>query len=271
MLSHSQDERYIELSAAIEDYLMGKENFGIDPRIFQILDNADSSESEIAGIEKMIDVNIAVRLRNMANSAYYGMMRRGEVNNFNDVITALGMRPSKQFIMAISLFSRLGEEYKHLEIESFATSLFAKMIAEQMSLIQSAKEKAEIGGLFLNVGKLVIAMYETKHRIKIEPSFVENYHRIFAVKIIEKFNLPEFLETIITEERLKLDHNSFSIQGIVYLAQSLVEKIIRKHGIIEIKSPMPELKDNLEVTIGSIMADYFSLIGMGKYLKVIPY
>jgi HD-like signal output (HDOD) protein len=271
MLSHSQEEQYRELSAAIEDYLMEKENFGIDPRIFQILDNADSSESEIASIEKMIDVNIAVRLRSMANSVYYGMMRRGNVNNFSDVITALGMRPSKQFIIAIALFSRLGEEHKHLEIESFAISLFAKMIAEQMSLVQSAREQAEIGGLFLNIGKLVIAMYGTKHRVDIEPSFVENYHRCIAVKMIETFNLPDYLETIITEDRLVLKKNSFSIRGIVYLAQALVEKIMREHGIIEVKSPMPESKDNLEVTIGLLMADYFNLMGMGKYLKVIPY
>ncbi len=271
MLSHGQEEQYRELYAAIEDYLMSKENLGIDPRIFRILDNTDSSEREIAGIERMIDVNIAVRLRNMANSVYYGMIRRGKVNNFSDVITALGMRPSKQFIIAIALFSRLGEEHKRLEIESFAISLFAKMIAEQMSLVQSAREKAEIGGLFLNVGKLVIAMYETRYKIKIEPSFVENYHRSFAVKMIEKFNLPDYLEAVIMEDRLVLKKNSFSIRGIVYLAQSLVEKIIREHGIIEIKSPMPESRDNLEVTAGVIMTDYFNLMGMGKYLRVIPY
>jgi hypothetical protein len=89
--------------------------------------------------------------------------------------------------------------------------------------------------------------------------------------MIETFNLPDYLETIITEDRLVLKKNSFSIRGIVYLAQALVEKIMREHGIIEIKSPMPELKDNLEFTIGLLMADYFNLIGMGKYLKVIPY
>lgn len=266
-----QENQDRALSDAIENYLMEEEHFGIDPRIFSILDNPDSSEKEIAGIEKMIDVSIAVRLRNMANSVYYGMMLRGKARNFSDVIMALGMRPAKLFIIAIALFSKLGEEEKRLEIESFAISLFSKIIAEQMGLIPSAKEKAEIGGLFLNVGKLVIAAYKAKNMIEIEPSFVETHHRHFAAKIIEKFNLPDFLESVVTEEWLSLNKNSFSIQGIVYLAQALVEKIINEHGIIEIKSPVPDVKNNLEVTLGLIIYDYFNLIGMGKFVKIINY
>jgi hypothetical protein len=49
----------LELIQKIENHIMTVGNFGIDPRIFHILDNIDSSEKEIAGIEKMIDANLA--------------------------------------------------------------------------------------------------------------------------------------------------------------------------------------------------------------------
>jgi hypothetical protein len=59
------------------------------------------------------------------------------------------------------------------------------------------------------------------------------------------------------------------VTGIAYLAKSLVEKLIRDFGMIELKSPMPDVVDNLETTIGLKIMEYFSLIGLGQYLRVI--
>lgn len=266
MTIDNQEE--LDLSEKIEEYLMNEENFGINPRIFSILDNVDSSEKEIAGIEKMIDLKIALRLRSMANSVFFGMQRRGKLTSFYDVITSLGMKPAKLFIIAMTLFSRLGGKHRQLEVESFAISQFARIIAEQMDLSPSAREDAEIGGLFLHLGKVAIAIYGTAKDIDFFPAFIERNHRKFAVKTIEKFALPEFLVEVITEDRLVLRKNSFSAKGVVYLSQALVEKIIHDFGIIEIKSPMPNIWDNLESTLGLKISEYFNLIGLGKYLKI---
>ncbi len=269
MESRSTENQERELLAAIEEYLAGEGHFGIDPRVLPILDSLDSSKIEIAGIEEMIDKMISVRLRNMAGSVYHGIMRRGKAKSFNDVVALLGMQPTKIFIVAMALFSRLGTEHALLEIESFATSLFARMIAEQMGFDQSSREKAELGGLFLNLGKVVIATYQVRSRTGIEPAFVEKYHQYLASEIIARFNLPEYLGDCIREDRLVLQKRCFSVEGIVYLARSLVEKIIDEFGIIEIKCPMPDVKDNLDVTLGSIIAEHFSLIGLGKFVRVI--
>lgn len=270
MGSGSTENQDRELLAAIDEYLAGEDHFGIDPRVLPILDSLDSSKREIAGIEEMIDKMISVRLRNMANSVYHGVMRRGNAKKFTDVVASLGMRPAKIFIVAMALFSRLGAEHELLELKSFATSLFARMIAEQMGFDQSSREKAELGGLFLNLGKVVIATYQVRSRTAIEPAFVEKYHQYFAAEIIARFNLPEYLSDFIQEGRLVLQQRSFSVKGIVYLAQCLVEKIIDQFGVIEIKSPMPEVRDNLDVTLGSIISDHFNMIGLGKFVKVIP-
>lgn len=267
--SGSTEDQDRELLAAVEEYLAGEDHFGIDPRVLPILDNLDSSKTEIASIEEMIDEMICVRLRNMANSVYYGVTRRGKVKTFTDVIASLGTRPAKFFIVAMALFSRLGEEHELLELKSFAISLFARMIAEQMSFDPSSREKAELGGLFLNLGKVVIAAYQVKSRTHIEPAFVEKYHQYFAAEIIVRFNLPEYLRNLTQEERFVLHQRTFSVQGIVYLAQCLVEKIVDQFGRIEIKSPMPEIRDNLETTLGSIISEHFNMIGMGKFVKVI--
>jgi HD-GYP domain-containing protein (c-di-GMP phosphodiesterase class II) len=253
----------------IENYIMKGEIIGIDPRVFRILDNPDSAEAEIVGIEKMIDVRLALRLRNMANSVYYGMHRHGTVNKFNDVITSIGMQPAKLFVIALSLFSRLDAKHKMIEVESFAVSFFAKILAEEMNFTKSAVENAEIGGLFLNLGRVAIARYEIGENVTIDPSFIEQNHREFAVKIIENLTLPAYLTDVVLANWFTLQRNALSIAGIVYLAKSLVEKIIRETGIIEIKSPMPDVENNLETTMGLKISEYFNLIGLGKYLRVI--
>lgn len=259
-----------ELLAAIEAYLAGEGHFGIDPRVLAILDDLDATKSEIAGIEKMMDEMIAIRLRKLASAAFRGMTGHGKPKTFNDVIASLGMRPAKNLIAAIALFSRLGAEHKRLETGSFAVSLFAKIIAEQMGFERSAVEKAELGGLFLNLGRIVIAIYQSGARIDIDAAFVERHQRYLASKIIAQFNLPEFLEEMIQEDRLVLQQRSFSAGGIVYLAQALVEKAMDESGVIEIKSPMPDVRDNLEVTLGSLISEYFSQIGLGQFVKIIP-
>lgn len=259
----------LELIQRIENHILSVGTFGIDPRIFHILDNTDAAEKDIASIEKMIDVNLALRLRNMANSVYYGMQRRGKVKNFYDVIASIGMQPAKLFIVAMALFTRLDSKHKILDVESFATSLFAKIIAEQMNLSVATMERAEIGGLFLNLGKVAVGIFETAEMVDLEPAFIQQYHRQFALLIVEKFMLPDYLKELILEDRMILQRNSFSIQGIIYTAHALVEKMIREHQLITLKSPMPEMKDNLESTLGLKIAEYFNLIGLDKYLKVI--
>ena len=266
MMSTEEAQR----ARSIEEYVMNEENFGIDPRIFAILDDPESPKKEIEGTEKMMDVKIGVRLRSMAGSAYYGMPSRAKAVDFYDVILALGMQPAKVFIIAMALFSRLDAKHKRLEIESYAIAVFSRLIAEAMNMNDAAREKAELAGLFLQLGRVVIAMYEASRSIEIDASFVEANHRHFALKIIEKFDLPEFLAEVATEEHLLLARRGFSVSGVVTLAQCLVQRVIHEHGMLHIKSPMPETADNMEKTSGSVISDYFQLIGLGRFLRIVP-
>jgi hypothetical protein len=72
-------------------------------------------------------------------------------------------------------------------------------------------------------------------------------------------DLPEFLAEVVVEGRLALRKSSFLVKGIVYLAQSLVEKITWTSGRIEIRSQMPEREDNLDSTLGLRITEYFNL------------
>jgi hypothetical protein len=257
-----------DLFAQIEAFVMDGDNIGIDPRIFQILDNPESSEEELASIEKMIDLPLALRLRSMANSVYYGMHRHGQVTKFNDVITTIGMQPAKLFIIALALFSRLDESYKIIEVESFAVSFFAKLFAEQMSLNKQAVEKSELGGLFLNLGRVLMAIYATEKKATVPSELIEKRHQEIAVKVIEQLSLPDYLADAILQDYFYLRKESLSVAGVVYLAKGVVEKILREHGLVAIRSPMPEVSENLETTIGLRIRQYFSLIGLGHYLRI---
>jgi hypothetical protein len=116
---------------------------------------------------------------------------------------------------------------------------------------------------------VAIGIFENAESVEIDSDFIAKYHRQFALTIIEAFALPDYLKELIEEDRIILRRNSFSTQGIIYLAQSLVDKMIRDHGLIAIKSPMPDIKDNLETTIGLKISDYFRLIGLGRYVKIV--
>lgn len=270
MESARSEKTHPELLAAIEEYLDGEGDFGVDPEVLSVLDNLESSKSEIAGIEKLMDEMIAIRLRKLAGAVFRGMTGHGEPKTFNDVISSLGMGPAKMLIIAIALFSRLGSEHRRLETGSCAISLFAKIITEQMNFDRTAVEKAALGGLFLNLGKIVIAMYQSKSKIEVEADFVDRYQCYLASRIIAQFNLPQFLEEMIQENRLALQKRSFSVSGIVYLAQALVEKTMDDSGVIEIKSPMPDSRNNLDATLGSMFFEYFIQIGLGRFVKIIP-
>lgn len=259
-----------ELAGRIEDYVLEEENFGIDPRVFAVLDDPDSSKAAIAGTEKMVDAKIALRLRSMAKSAYYGLPSRSRAVDFYDVILALGMQPAKVFIIAMALFSRLDAAHKHLEVESFAIAVFARLIAEAMAMNDAARERAELGGLFLQLGRVIIAMYQSSRHAEIDPGFVERHHRRFALRIIEKFALPEFLAEMAAEDRLVLARRSFGASGAVKLAQCLVQRVLQDYGVLEIKSPMPEVADNLDATPGSRISDYFQMIGLGRFVRIVP-
>jgi len=268
--SNSQQAKDSETLALIEEYLAGPGRFGIDPKALSILDNVDSSRSEIASVEHLIDPVIAMRLRKLAGAVFRGMARHGTPTTFNDVIATLGMMPARTLIIAIALFSRLGPEHRRLETVSTAVSIFAKIIAEQMGFDRAAAEEAALGGLLLDLGRVVIAMYQSATKVELGPDFERRHHRRIASSVIAQFNLPDFILEIVQEDRFVLQRRAFSIQGVVFLASALVEKITDASGLIELKSPLPAVAGNLEVTLGSVFFDYFVQIGLGRFVRIIP-
>ncbi len=62
-------------------------------------------------------------------------------------------------------------------MESFTVSFFAKLFAEQMSLNKQAVEKAELAGLFLNLGRVLMAIYATEQKTAVPPELIERHHQ----------------------------------------------------------------------------------------------
>ncbi|MBM4340055.1 MAG: hypothetical protein FJ110_10950 [Deltaproteobacteria bacterium] len=132
-------------------------------------------------------------------------------------------------------------------------------------------QKAELGGLFIDVGKIAVYIYQTFHiKQPLEERFVEAYHPYLGVEIVRKLELPEFFEEIISPHPFSLHDESFSISAIVDLAYALVMRSFIKNGKLIIRSPLPD-KEGLTIhTLGSMISDEFSAIGLGRYLELIP-
>ncbi len=131
--------------------------------------------------------------------------------------------------------------------------------------------KVESGGLFLDMGKIIMILYKIDNaHADLDEEFILKYNPYLGLKIVERFKLPEFLKEIIFSPHFRFVEDSLHLSAIVNLAYSIVDRSFKKHGKLVLQSPMPDLEGLVPSTPGSIILDQFNAIGLGKYMEVIP-
>jgi hypothetical protein len=230
-----------------------------NPEIFIILDDVDADRREIDAARSKLSEAVWVRLHSIASSVYSGTMRRGDVSSFYDVVSRLGMHHTKVMIILLG-FHQLANRDREVEVifaRSFATSVMASILAFQMGFRESSAQRAELGGLFLEIGRQMIVLYKNTinpDSPEIDDAFIETYHPSLAIKIINRFSLPDFLETIVQDQTVILEENAVSLPGVVYLAWDMVRASFQKYGnrlVIRCQEPKPgtDVSRNLEAII----------------------
>jgi hypothetical protein len=261
-----------ELFRAIAEHGFTKIRVGFSPDVLTILDDEEAKSSQIEALKDKLDQEVVLRLFAVANSVRYGKLYAGSVHTFFDVVMRLGMAYTKVLIAALS-FSRLShdKEYEAASARSFATSLLARLIAHKTGASEDDVHKVELGGLFLEMGKLLIRLYRaTNPNAEVSEEFISCYHPYLGIELIRRLELPEFLAQIVAPHPLTFEEDALSISALVDLAHSVVNDSFNKHGKLVVASPLPDSEGYLATTIGSVLLDQFAALGLEQYLEVIP-
>jgi HD-like signal output (HDOD) protein len=269
-----EQKEIIDLLDTIEETMINKGTLGFSPGILAILDNVDASNHEIEMLKAQIGNVILMHIFNIANSAYYGSLKKGSLYSFYEVVTRLGMVHTKILIIILALQLLITDD-KEIEIifaRSFASSVIGRVLAQQFGMRDDSAKKVEMGGLFFEIGKLIMTLYKKFHASedeRIDEKFIEKYHSYLAERIITRFDLPDYLHEMIFSEGLVVESNYFTMSGMVQLAVDLVTINFNKfnnHLVIE-SLPLPAGLDKV-TALDSMFEEQFNAVNLSHYLRI---
>ncbi len=261
-----------ELLRQIGEYGLKKVHVGFNSNVLTVLDDADATSSEIESLKDKLYQQVVLRLFAVANSVRYGKLHAGTVHTFFDVVMRLGMTYTKVLLAALSIYTLSHDKgYEAASARSFATSLLARLLAQKTGASEDDVHKAELGGLFLEVGKFVIRLYRIANpNVRVTEQFISRYHPYLGIALIEQFQLPGFLTQIVSAHPLTVEEDSFSVSALVDLSHTAVYESFKKHGKLVVASPMPDPEGSLAPTIGSVLEEQFAALGLEAYMEIVP-
>jgi hypothetical protein len=270
-----EKEEIVNLLDAIETIMISKETLGFSPEVLGILDNVEASNQEIELLKARIGNEILMRIFNIANSAYYGTLRKGGISTFYEVVTRLGMNHTKALIiiLALQLLAQDDEEVELIFARSYASSVMGKLVAQQFGMREDAAKKVELGGLFSEIGTMIIVLYKKLHAPedeRIDDDFINKYNPYLSERIVERFALPEYLKQMLFAESLVVEENYITISGLTQIAINIVASSFHKHHnhlVIEVLSSLTDRDET--IALDRIISDQFNAVGLGKYLRII--
>lgn len=271
-IDHSQ-----EILLDIERKVLDKFNFGFNPDAITLLNDPNVSQREIEGIKGMISAEILAKIMDIANSAYFGTLKKGKVTTFYDAVIHLGMKHTELLILYFSLFILAKDRDMELIMaKSFSRYVLGGYVyAKEFGLNNDATYKVELGCLFMDIGKIIIHLYRKKFtedydRFGINEVFIEKHHAHLGFKVCERFNIPEEMKQMIFHRYFTLDAKHIALSGILKTVYSLVEALFREsHGKLVITSPMPDNDERLTHSLGVVIQELFSAVGLSGYLEII--
>ncbi|HPK54440.1 MAG TPA: HDOD domain-containing protein [Smithellaceae bacterium] len=266
----------ISILDSIEEKMIDKVTLGFSPEVLGILDDVEASNHEIELLKARISNEILMRIFNIANSAYYGSLRKGSIYTFYEVVTRLGMSHTKALIiiLALQLLVRGDKEIEIIFARSFASSVLGKILAQQFGMREDNVKRVELGGLFSEIGRMMIVLYKKLHAAddaRIDEIFIRKYHPYLAERIIDKFALPDYLKQMIFSESIVVEESYITVSGIAQLAINFVAAGFHKFNnrlVIEAVFPTVSGRDET-VVLEKIVEDQFNAVNLGKYLHII--
>jgi hypothetical protein len=260
----------------IDEVMAKKIQFAsVSPDVFRTLDDVNASRREIEQIEPKLKESVNLRLKAIASSVYIGTLRRGDISSFYDVVNCLGTNSTKALLFMLSNYCQgiMDEEVETIFARSYATAVMAEILANQTGFREDGIRKAELCGLFLEVGRRFMVIYKKLYpgdAEKMDEDFIETYHAYLGDKIIGRYSLPDYVRSVILARNLILEENHVSLAGLVYLAHDTVQTSFRKNNNkLVIKCQIPRPATDVTRTLEAILTEKFKVVGLEKYLHII--
>jgi hypothetical protein len=261
-----KDEK--KLLSEIEQSILCNLDPMFDPKIFSILEDEKADDKKFRLAQGYLSNEILSRLLEIANSIHYARSASGRLYSFPDVITRLGVQLTKVLIASVARSSLMkGEKGKELFARSLSISVISKILAQEQGFAKKEINKAELAGLFFEIGKLPLQIYE-KTAGDLEENYFNTYWPKLSLMFVKRFNLPAFIGETIENFSLIFDEREFHLSGIVFMAWCTVEKIFLRHRKLYLKSPLPDEKEIVTYTYGSEIEGLFQVFGISRYLEI---
>jgi hypothetical protein len=243
-----------------------------DFKVLDVLEDEKATPPKVEVLKEQLGTMVSMRLFSIANSVHYGKQRSGQITKFIDVVKHLGTETTKTTAIFVALLSLANtEELRTIFARNFATSKLAEMFAAQLGLKGNERSTVTLGGLFVEMGKVIMLLYAGKESFQYPEGFVEKYHPYIGTKVIEKFELPASLIAIVDHPCLTfIKKDSLDLSAVVDMAHAIVNDSFTKYGKLRIQSPMPDPEGLLYTsTIGSLIKEQFNIMGIGSYIEVL--
>jgi HDOD domain len=248
-------------------------NLGFDFTVLDVLDDENAMPAQIEALKDQLGTVVSTRLYIIANSVHYGKVRSGNITKFIDVVKHLGSETTKSTAIFIALRSLAKtEELKIIFARNYATSKLSDIIARFFGLKGNTRSIVALGGLFIEMGKVLMLLYAEKEGIELGEQFIEEHYPSVGAKVIERFRLPQSLISIVDHQNFAFEKKeSLSLSAVVHMAHAVVDQSFRRYGRLVVESMMPDPEGIIYTsTIGAILAGQFQTMDLGQYIKVIP-
>ena len=248
-------------------------NLCFDLEELNVLENENASPKDIEALKENLGPTVPLRLFSLANSTHFGRISSGKITKFTDVVTRLGTDFTRATAIFIAFLELANTDHtKMVMARNFATSKLAELIAIQMKVSTSNKNAVILGGLFIEIGQLIMLLYAHNEDIEMKEDFLQKYRARVGVMTIEKLELPATLIEIVRHSYFTfVEKNSFAPSAITDMAYRIVRESFYKHDKLVIRSAMPDPEGILyNSTAGSEILMQFDLMGLGKFVQVVP-
>lgn len=230
-------------------------------RVLEVTSDRNSSAAELTSIIEG-DPALTVKILSVANSAYYGFMRK--VSTISHAVVVLGFQEIQNIVLSMSvvkLFNRRGSVFRErLWRHSFAVGVATRMIANYLKLKMDGKYF--VGGLLHDIGKIFLDQYvpEVYNKLLAEMDLEDNiytYHKLeeslcgmthaeIGGKLLSSWTFPsDIIEAVAFHHSPGLSKKDPAFVACVHLADILCT--IKGISPIKDNSFLPMDKDILQI------------------------